>query len=1054
MGTDGLTFIDRHNSAMSGEDSVIVARNYGSGSLDISSNGVLTGGDTGIDADNHGTGALSITTTGVVTGTDGEGIYASNRNYSGTNLTLLTGVVNGGQGGIIASNRGLGLFSLTSTGMVSGGHGYGIDARNFGTDMDITTAEVTSRLRAIHALNRGTGVLSITSGGPVTSTFGSGIDATNDGTHLTLNTGRVTGVFSGITATNWGSGELTITSTDEVTSSGSGTSGTGIFASNFGASLTLTTDRVTGNGIGIDARKYGFGFGALSITSSGEVKGLNTVGLYAKNRGGTASTINTASVSGGIDGINAYHYGSGALSITSSAGVEGTRDTGIFAYNASTGSDLSIAVTAVTGGINGIYAIQAGNGALSITNSATVTGTSGYGIFAFNSSTGTHLNLTTAGDVSGGYDGIQVVHNGSGLLTVTTEGVVSGGTGNALWLDRSVNDAASGTITNNGRLISAEDAAVRITTKFNFDGIFINNGDIVGGNGVAFDASHSPHGIALHQAAGTITGDILLGSVNDVVTVTGGSINGQIIGGGLSQGMLQDRGTVNINVGAGNNFIANNQIKVKNYVVQSGTVYQHADFGGDSTRTSVSSGATLSFSNDVRGTGEFISGGNLEFVLGPAVSGQLVQGGSVWLNEGSTITVQSSSAIPLLNEPRQLIFSAPGIVDGGVTIIGGSLLYELEAIITDVSVSVLTTVADLGTISPLGNPSAFGESMTAFINTGGNNAVVDLLADLPAGDVRGFEQIADVFSPSVSGAVAQGSLEANDSTRRLISERFVGSASAYNAHKPLNGLWLQGFGSEADQDRIDDVEGFNADTAGVAMGYDRDLGQWRVGTAFASGETDVDNDRYAGDSIEIESNQFIVYGGYWQNQWFANATASIASLDYDFKRDNLIAGEGRIKSDTDGDLYGVSVGSGYQYNVNGVLLTPQLALRYAGLNVDKFNEHGGLDLRVTYDDVDTFASELGVSASASYVAGNWQLSPIAHIAWIHEYLGDNERAHASYGGQSYTQEGFEPDSDLASLGLGVEAINGQGLSIGLDYRGTLGSDFSRNQGSLNVRYEF
>src|SRR5690606_35911335 len=111
--------------------------------------------------------------------------------------------------------------------------------------------------------------------------------------------------------------------------------------------------------------------------------------------------------------------------------------------------------------------------------------------------------------------------------------------------------------------------------------------------------------------------------------------------------------------------------------------------------------------------------------------------------------------------------------------------------------------------SPLRNPSAFGDSMTAFVSGGGDNAVVELLAGLNSGDVAGFEQVADVFSPSVSGAVSQGAREANDSTWRLINERIVGSESALHISEPPNGLWLQGYGGSTDQDAIDHVEGFD-----------------------------------------------------------------------------------------------------------------------------------------------------------------------------------------------------------------------------------------------------
>ncbi|MBK6740138.1 MAG: autotransporter domain-containing protein [Haliea sp.] len=437
----------------------------------------------------------------------------------------------------------------------------------------------------------------------------------------------------------------------------------------------------------------------------------------------------------------------------------------------------------------------------------------------------------------------------------------------------------------------------------NFVGEFNNNADITGGNGTAFDASATTNGMVLNHAAGTITGDVLLGSGNDRVNITGGSINGRIIGQGF--------GTVAIDVGAGNEFIGNGLVDVAEYVIQSGTVHQMADFSTAATTTTVASGATLSFNSLITGGGALVSNGELEFVLSPGSKGELVQAGTVTLNDGSTISAYAQGLSPTLNESFLLI-SATSLLDNGVVLAEdafGSLLYDFEALITNDSLSVVTSVADLGTVSPLQNPSAFGDSMTAFVSGGGDNAVVELLAGLDTGDVQGFEQVADVFSPSVSGAVSQGAREANDSTWRLINERFVGSSAPFPDSEPPNGLWLQGYGGTTDQDAIDDVEGFDADTTGVAVGYDLDLNQWRIGAAFSAGETNIDNDRFASDRIDIESNQLIVYGGFRQDQWFANATASAAALDYDFKRNNLVAGEGPL-SDTDGDLLGMSVGGG------------------------------------------------------------------------------------------------------------------------------------------------
>ena len=88
-------------------------------------------------------------------------------------------------------------------------------------------------------------------------------------------------------------------------------------------------------------------------------------------------------ITGAVDGINAYNYGDGALSITTTGTTTGTSGDGIYAYNDGNGG-LTINAATTTGGNDGIDAYNNGSGALSITTTGTTTGTSDDGIDAFN----------------------------------------------------------------------------------------------------------------------------------------------------------------------------------------------------------------------------------------------------------------------------------------------------------------------------------------------------------------------------------------------------------------------------------------------------------------------------------------------------------------------------------------------------------------------------------------------------------------------------------------------------------------------------------------------
>ena len=155
--------------------------------------------------------------------------------------------------------------------------------------------------------------------------------------------------------------------------------------------------------------------------------------------------------------VNAISIASGAVGIVGSASVMTSAGDGIdFAANGGTQanpSNIAIVPTgAITGAATGIAVIQNGVGSIGIVTSSPVVGLAGRGIFAEESATGigtilisgsgnvtgtgdafsgivaenldtsdsSSVTVAQTGNVTGGYDGIRAVTNGSGNVIVTT----------------------------------------------------------------------------------------------------------------------------------------------------------------------------------------------------------------------------------------------------------------------------------------------------------------------------------------------------------------------------------------------------------------------------------------------------------------------------------------------------------------------------------------------------------------------------------------------------------------------------------------------------------
>jgi uncharacterized protein with beta-barrel porin domain len=807
-GNDGTTFTDANTSTITGQtDGIFIRNTYN--------------------------GALSLTTSGTVTGTTSDGIVAQNRRGSSeygedsgrpTNLTISTAAVSGGSSGIYANNDGTGSLSITSTGQVTGSTGSGIEAfNNYGTSLTIMAAGVTGDEYGIYAYNDGSGALSITATGTVTATANDesyGIYAENFGTDLTVSAAAVSGGY-GIYAANYGTGALSVTATGAVT----GSAYKGIYAKNYGTDLTITATNVSGVDDGIEARNYGSG--ALSITTTGTVTATSASeggnGIDARNSSYTSEssesgynvptnlTISTAAVTGSYNGIFARNSGSGALSITSTGTVTGTSSTGIYASNSIGESgyngrpygiptDLTISTAAVTGGNTGIFARNFGTGALSITSTGTVTGTSNIGIYALNGSnyrskfpvnvatfafdaespgdsrpTPTSLTIS-ATSVSGGRDGIRARNNGTGALSITTTGTVTGTNGRGIY-------ATNGRIGQyygyyfGGRLSALNAAEPLLDSGYTFRAgtdLTISTAAVSGGtNGI----------VAFNNGSGALT-------ITSTGTVTGTSGRGIFASnGGVYERTRFDGESSSEGIAPGYNLpsFAGTNLTVTATSVSGGTDGILARNFGTGALTITSTGTVTGTS----GRGIFASNGGI------------AEGGvPVWPADDTRLAVSADILDEMSGEPSyagtSLTITAAS-VSGGISGIE-AVNYGTGALSVTASGAVMGgTGAGISTLSKAAAPVAITLTPTASVSATSGMAIVDGVGDATV-TING-------------GAVVTGSIALGDGNDTLTLR---------------NGTPTAGITS------LDGGSGAFTDTLNLGTSVTGDIGSWEIVNADTS----------------------------------------------------------------------------------------------------------------------------------------------------------------------------------------------------------------------------
>ncbi|MDN3647212.1 hypothetical protein QWY75_13455 [Pontixanthobacter aestiaquae] len=448
----GSTIIDAVDTIGDELDGIYVNNTTLGGDLLISSTGTARGGQNGIQARNYGngverdggetSGALRITAVNTYGGT-GSGIVAQNGSpygpepifLPGSELTITsTGIASGATDGITAFNDGTGALTITANNTV-GAAFSGIAAFNTSRATDlaiVSTGTATGGVDGIYASNFGTGGLSISVAGDVTGESGDGISAYNSANDATGSTyiyqapGTITrGAVNGIDADNAG-GSLTIVALGTVI----GEAGDGIEADNL---MTATDLSITSTGLaeggenGISAKNYGSG--ALSITANDTI-GNSDDGIRARTDGNADGlfVVSTGLAMGEDDGISVDNMGTGATEVTA-ADSTGVNDAGIVAVSSATAGGIAVISSGTaTGGIDGIRAINGGDGNLVIVANDSAGG-SYSGITAVNEARGADISVTSTGTATGSLLGIAAFQEGTGTLSVTANNTAGGANG-------------------------------------------------------------------------------------------------------------------------------------------------------------------------------------------------------------------------------------------------------------------------------------------------------------------------------------------------------------------------------------------------------------------------------------------------------------------------------------------------------------------------------------------------------------------------------------------------------------------------------------------------
>ena len=314
--------------------------------------------------------------------------------------------------------------------------------------------------------------------------------ASSEGINVIQKDGDITGFNSGIEVNNYGSGATNIEINGKV--------------------KATSTETVLEDSNDLNSSKYN--------TSNGIIvsNGANTTDINI------SQLKESSEIRGGAAGISTVNSGTGSTTITTAGTViadgPGINGTGISAYNGETANAINITQTtgSIKGKETGIAATNLGKGDTEITTGGNVTGTSGAGIQATNidwADSGEKRGIAvnqTGGSITGGTDGISAINMTGGAVSIETSGKVAGGTGAGISTN-GLPASNSSIILNKGADVSAA-SGIAIEDGDSNSLVTINSGAKVTGN---INLGHGSDILTINNGA-DITGLTMLDGGNDI----------------------------------------------------------------------------------------------------------------------------------------------------------------------------------------------------------------------------------------------------------------------------------------------------------------------------------------------------------------------------------------------------------------------------------------------------------------------------------------------------------------------------------------------------------
>ena len=375
--------------------------------------------------------------------------------------------------------------------------------------------------------------------------------------------------------------------------------------------------------------------------------------------------------------------------------------------------------------------------------------------------------------------------------------------------------------------------------------------------------------------------------------------------------------------------------------------------------------------------------------------------------------------------------------------------------------SAADTVADAGGSANNAGTAEAWDSVSASNSSPVATSVTEKLAQLSnstdAAEQKAYVDALTAVAPEVAPMVQKTQTETANQVFGAVGTRLTGGSISTGGEGMASGdsifkrgaMWVQGLFNKSKLDDTSKAKGFDADSSGIAFGAEKFVNDdVKVGAGYAYTNTDIDGFMR---STDVDTHTAIVYGEYKPSNWYVNGIATYGWSDYEENKN--VAGVG-VKADYDVETFGLQAMTGYDMQVNGFGLTPEVGMRYVHISQDSYKDSA--DQRVSGNDSDILTGVIGAKVSKNFELSNgMNIKPEARIAATYDLFNDDVNSVVTLAnGSAYTVEGEALDRFGMEFGAGVTAEVNDNVELSLGYEGKFREDYQDHTGLINAKYKF